>query len=253
MPNISGPRHRTLDWDSEILGISCGQVFPPSVEADGDALARDILAAIPPGESLTLCKLPASCPRTATALLRRGGRFVDSEMVFHFHDSEKLPQNTIEVNAVSSVAPGPFLPLAAEITHSRFFLDPGIGRDKAITLWRESIRNLCAGRADQLIVARLDESPAGLAAVFNEQDGRNIFLVGVLPNMRRKGAGRAMLHYLAVQNLGPLRVQVLASNTAALKFYGDSGFRLESVRHILHLHAGEMTEAPEPLHYAKRI
>ncbi len=253
MPDSFTVFHTPLDWDSKILGLKCGTVLLPPTGTDDEKLARSIMEAIPPGEALTLCKLSSSYPRTATELIRLGGRIVDSELIFRFHAAPHQPPGNIEVHSLTVTSPEPFLPLATQLIHSRLAMDPLILQEKAQRLWRESIRNLCSGRADLLVEARINGQPAGLAAIVDEKDGRNIFFLGVLAEHRRQGVGTAILHHLGNQTIDrPLRVEALASNTPALAAYVRGGFNLESMRYILHIHAEELSNASRTGQYMER-
>lgn len=228
--------HRSLPWDSRMLGFACGTVDVSEDAEDGPALARRILGAVPDDQVLTLVKLPVRYPCTLNALVRNGADVIDVECVFVHALPCPAPPPPEIARMVERHEGDDFLALAEEMHHSRFMRDTRICRELAVGLWRESIANHCRGRASALAVGYAAGRPGGLVAARDNQAGRSLFLVGVLPEFRRQGLGMGMLRVMAAApGPRPLKVEALAGNRAAVELYGRAGFRLQGMRHVLHL------------------
>jgi len=224
-----------LPWDSRLLGFSCGVVNIDPDAPDGPELARQAHDAIPKNTAMTLLKLPASHPLTLASLMREGARMVGTECAF-VHPGASARQQPPRVVLTQTWEHDGILDLAREMRHSRLFLDSRIPEKAAMALWRKSIRNHCRGRSSILAVAKVQDAAAGLVAAIDDTAGRSLFLVGVLPAFRRRGLALEMLQALVcAPGPRPLRVEAMACNAAALELYGRAGFRLQDVRHVVHI------------------
>lgn len=127
---------------------------------------------------------------------------------------------------------------------SRFHLDPEIPDALAHRVKREWIRSYVEGRRGvELLVALLDDRPAGFLAVLaHERDGRCvrvIDLVGVAEEAQGRGIGAALVTRFIERHAVPadeLRVGTQIANTPSLALYARLGFVLCRSDYVLHLH-----------------
>lgn len=127
---------------------------------------------------------------------------------------------------------------------SRFHLDPEIPDALAHRVKREWIRSYVEGRRGvELLVALLDNRPAGFLAVLeHERDGRCvrvIDLVGVAEEAQGQGIGVALVTRFVERHAGPadeLRVGTQIANTPSLALYARLGFAVCRSDYVLHLH-----------------
>lgn len=230
---------KPLIWDSAQLGLGCG-LIDCSAYAGSDAylaaLVEELIAANSAVEFITL-KVPAAFSLTTTCLVRAAAVLVDTELIYHYACPGRAAGKAA-VELVRTCEPEDFAALAEAMTTSRLFLDDRIPAERALALWRESIRNHCQGRAELLALARVAGRPAGLVTLngLNEK-AIDLHIVGVLKDYRNLGVGRDLL--AAVTNAygqsHAIEVATSCRNLAAQRLYTTAGFAVASVRHSLHL------------------
>lgn len=125
---------------------------------------------------------------------------------------------------------------------SRFAFDPLFGPEQARRLYREWIDVSVAGRADEIVVARVDDRCVGCVTCrlehgSNHRRGR-IELVGVARGAAGQGIGTAMLRrafqWFSRQATARVDVVTQGRNVAALRFYQRLGFRIREVELLYH-------------------
>lgn len=227
---------RPLQWDSQMLGISCGTIDVSPNDRDFESLAERILAEVPPDIELTVVKIPASHHRALEGLMLVGARLIDTELVLVHDGIRRKATDGVETRIMDSYTGEEFTELATTLKHSRFFQDPAIPHAKAAALWKESIRNHCRRRASAIAVGYIDDSPAGMIIALDGDSDRRLFLVGVLQRYHRRGVGTAMLHAIAAHSENTtLRVEALATNSPAVMLYGKTGFHFEALHYVVHI------------------
>jgi len=234
-----------LDWDSEQLGVHCGLIDGMGIEdyPVSNDIVNGIIKLINQNESVQFItiKLPSSCVGTVNALLQKGALLIDSELTFSFPKGEST--NSIAIPDGSrfefckEIDCRPFLALAKEMRFSRFFLDSHISSDKAIYLWRTSIKNHCEGFADQLLISYMDDEPCGIVTLkFRDSEQLFLHIVGVLKKYQRKKVGLLMLdriieHYAEAYSI---YIETQSNNIRAQAVYQKSGFKYNSLKYVMH-------------------
>ncbi|MBM3461241.1 MAG: GNAT family N-acetyltransferase [Armatimonadetes bacterium] len=125
---------------------------------------------------------------------------------------------------------------------SRFHLDPLIKVEVANQLKRSWVRSCLDGkRGEHVLVALVNDRPAGFLAVLRDGPRAVIDLIGVAPEGQRAGVGAALMAAFVdkYSEVEVLRVGTQVANVPSTRFYEKSGFRLCGSQYVLHLHARE--------------
>lgn len=96
----------------------------------------------------------------------------------------------------------------------------------AVLLSDISLRRLVADSSAETPLALLDNVPAATAVARLEQDCLHVLRLYVLPAFQGRGLGAALLNWLTARQRAGLtvRLEVVAANHAALRFYAREGF-----------------------------
>ena len=96
----------------------------------------------------------------------------------------------------------------------------------AVLLSDISLRQLIADSSAETPLALLEDVPAATAVARLEPDCLHVLRLYVLPAFQGKGLGAALLNWLTARQRAGLtvRLEVVASNHAALRFYAREGF-----------------------------
>jgi GNAT superfamily N-acetyltransferase len=96
----------------------------------------------------------------------------------------------------------------------------------AVLLSDISLRQLIADSSSETPLALLNDVPAATAVARLEQDCLHVLRLYVLPAFQGRGLGAALLDWLTARQRAGLtvRLEVVASNDAALRFYAREGF-----------------------------
>jgi ribosomal protein S18 acetylase RimI-like enzyme len=130
----------------------------------------------------------------------------------------------------------------AEMTTSRFHLDPQIGDAAAASVKRDWVGNFFEGkRGEGLYVVDAASAVAGFLLVIERGTEGIIDLVAVGPAARGSGALRALLTAWCVARpkLERIVVGTQISNTRSLRAYEKLGFRVCGASYVLHRHADQ--------------
>jgi ribosomal protein S18 acetylase RimI-like enzyme len=239
---------RPLDWDSEMLGLSCG--FLQFSEEGTDLTASNnwrpaVVAALSEarrrGFRFLTAKIASEADALVNACFAERGLLTDTELTF-FKPAKKQPVTAalatgIRIEKVTSFWDDAFYPLSTTLQHSRFFRDNNIHQDVAERLWQASIKNSCSGRASYSIIAFVDGSPAGVVNVFEKETVSDVFLIAVLHQYQRQGLGRAMLEYYdncLSPDITGQTVETQATNYSAQALYTRMGYQAVAAKHSLH-------------------
>jgi ribosomal protein S18 acetylase RimI-like enzyme len=131
---------------------------------------------------------------------------------------------------------------AAQMTTSRFHLDPRIGAQASARVKRDWVGNFFDGtRGDGLYVVDADGAVAGFLLVLVRGSLGVIDLIAVEPGVRGTGAAGALVAAWreATPQLERIVVGTQISNTRSLRAYGKLGFRVCGATYVLHRHAGD--------------
>lgn len=229
------------DWDSKQLGLSCGFI---DCSTDFDKIDQSMILdqienLIKKNEDITFTtiKLHYTFIDILKRLKKGHINYIDTEFIYRCNTlPEKI--NSANVHFFDTYDPDFFSPLALEMKWSRFFLDNRIPKEKAQSLWRESIKNYCRGRSHKLAIAFWEDNPAGIVTINFENDKTiKLFIVGVLPEFQKKGIGTDLMQAIINKYKEKYEIFVEASsrNIGAQKLYEKTGFELYHMRYILHL------------------
>ena len=250
-------RLQRLPMESECFGKSMGRVDAIIWRPD-DAVAlgqRVVTVACDSGVDHLSVRVPAAAAALIRALARVGFQYIES-MVTLRRDLIRERRGAPPMLAGSKVEIGPILPgeidALAEHTKSlygdsRFFTDPGLETHAAQEFYARWFRNDCFGRAEAVLVARLDAAPVGyVACLLDRACGYAVIdLVGVLPAARGSGVGEALMH-AAIDRLADAApvcfVGTQAGNAAAQHVYQKTGFVLADVDVTMHWSAMDVKE-----------
>jgi len=241
-----------LEWDSEKLGVSCGRIIYNDISAESDSVklldAFKRLISEKRGIDFITIKLPPSFRLVMNGLVKSCAELIDTEIVFKLNKTDNSSVDC-EVKIVKECDPSRFVPLADEMVYSRYFLDQEIPKIKARELWADSIKNYCLGRAGNLAIAYIKESPVGIVSIdFLDSNRINLHIVGVLKAFQGRGVGSSMITTIADRYGEEYDIFVEASsmNIQAINFYQRSGFIIDSMHYILHVwtgkHAGKVAD-----------
>jgi GNAT superfamily N-acetyltransferase len=123
---------------------------------------------------------------------------------------------------------------ASSHTATRFYFDPGFGRDACDELYRTWITRSCRGYADKVLVALKDSGPAGYVTLHLDPShhGR-IGLIAVAATARGTGLGMGLIQgalcWFSQQSVGVVSTATQARNTAALHLFVRAGFTVSNV------------------------
>lgn len=137
--------------------------------------------------------------------------------------------------AVAAVAAGAF-------EHSRFHVDPRIGKAPADAVKAAWAENFFAGqRGDAMAVAVLRGRVVGFLQLLRDAatGDTTIDLIAVAPAARRRGLGRDLIRFAERRWGRPgarFRVGTQLANVASLSLYEELGFRVARAEMIFHLH-----------------
>jgi len=232
-------------WDSMHFGFRCGSLDFGATPAEGESadlvatLDRALAEAAAQRYRFLTAKIPAR-RRDLTHVCQRHGLLVDTEVTFRKRRAplpeRRLPQG-VEAQRFRTFWDESFTGLARTLCHSRFFADPHIDKTVAATLWTESIRNSCTGRASYSVVGFHEGRPAGVVNVFEKGAHSDIFLIAVLPRFQGLGIGRAMMERYQEgldETIEDQTVETQVTNFAAQRLYTACGYNATDARHTFH-------------------
>lgn len=119
---------------------------------------------------------------------------------------------------------------------TRFYFDGHFPRPGCQELYEHWIAASCSGYAEQVLVAASGNAPVGYVSCHLPTDGNaigRIGLIGVSPDMRGSGIGRALVQsaimWFAQQGVESVEVATQGRNTAAQSLYQRCGFITNSL------------------------
>lgn len=117
---------------------------------------------------------------------------------------------------------------------SRFYADPRFERERCNELYATWIEKSCRGYADEVLVALVDDSPAGyISCHLGPQDSGRIGLAGVDPKSAGQGLGSelvdAALSWFGQRGAKRVEVTTQGRNCVAQRLYQKRGFVTRSL------------------------
>lgn len=149
----------------------------------------------------------------------------------------KLDEND-SIELISLIATNSFI-------HSRFHLDPLIPLEIANKSREEWVKNGCLGRADTVLVAKINNIPVGFLLIkWQKNENEKICvldLMAVDTNYRGLGLGKELVqafnNYAVEQHADFALVGTQASNREAIHLYEKNYFRFSDSYYSLHYHS----------------
>lgn len=230
------------EWEASLLGFPCGEISLLELPPDTDqkileSQIKDLLSA--KEEKLIVVKLPNYFNNLFFLFALRNCTFIDTEITFKYTGKSCQPAvGDFTVEFTKQCDPEALKSLAEEMLFSRYYLDEKIPKNKAHTLWLESIFNHCTGLADEVAVAYSWKEPAGLITINKKNVGKiNLHIVGVLKKFQGHGAGTALLQNVIARycNSHDIYVEAMSLNCKAVNFYQNNGFAVRALHYVLHI------------------
>jgi dTDP-4-amino-4,6-dideoxy-D-galactose acyltransferase len=233
-----------LPFDTDCFGIPMGRLVAPSI---GPAQAKwatesAVEVALSEGIEHLTARVPASDAPLIQALGEVGFYYADthvtllSDALASFAPKATIdPVRPSDVDAIASSSEQIF-------RESRFFQDPTLALEGTRKLYDRWVRNDCNGRADQVLVARIEDRPVGyIACLFNPEPPvhASIDLIAVFPEAQGRGIGAQLVRAALAHYEGrttEMYVETQGGNRPALSLYQANGFKVHSVDITLHWH-----------------
>lgn len=231
-----------LPFDSECFGIPMGRISTIQCRPGGatELLSVCLKRAKELGMRHLTARIPASEVWLAQVLSQQGFFLTDTLATLLNDDLDR--QNALSVATaceISRIAVDEVQTIVGHgaklHVHSRYFNDSTLNPANAEILFRRWLANDCEGRADLVLVARLNGIIAGyIACAFSPSDEfcasyASIDLIAVFENAQGRGIGKALV-YSAIGHLHDvtkrLFVGTQGGNRPALKLYQATGFQL---------------------------
>ena len=109
-----------------------------------------------------------------------------------------------------------------------------------VEAWNEAaLTSLMASPGVGTLLATSAEGPVGLLLYRVVTDEAEILTLGVDPNLRRRGAGKALLEALLNVKIPNVFLEVASSNVDAIKLYSDAGFKQVGLRKAYYAATGD--------------
>jgi ribosomal protein S18 acetylase RimI-like enzyme len=240
-------------WLSSVLDRPVIRVdatgLDPDLREDADsamsALGEAILST---PRTLAYAKVPCDRVGVVSLLSRTGFATVDVNVTFEREPGILEPPSVEVTRAAGDDGETAAILAGRSFVHTRFHLDPRVGKAGADAVKREWVRSYArADRGDALLVARLGGRVVGFLAALSAGPAAVIDLVGVAQTAQGRGVGRALVSAFAAHYQGraeKLRVGTQIANHRSVRLYESLGFRLVDSQYVLHAHHPEVTTSP---------
>lgn len=226
-----------LPWDSAFFEQRIFRVESALHGESGEELLRECLA-----ESVECLYLLVDSGDAATIGFAQdhGFRFVDLRLTFAWEAGEQCAATEALSIRPAEETDIPELARIAASVHgeTRFFVDHRFAA-KAPELYRVWITKSVRGWADVVLVAELSSRPVGYVTGHRDPDGSgHIGLVGVDPDARGRGLGRALIEesqrWFAAEGMRRVHVSTQGSSITAQRLYQRCGFVTSNVKLWFH-------------------
>lgn len=224
----------TQDWDTKMLGLSCGRVL----EIQGEAKVPDY-SALPTrlkelGYEYVIARRPQSEWTRLHALQAAGFYLVDGILSFASTLKGQVPEpeglfrlaKPEDADVIGELAGRSFV-------HSRFHNDPLLSAEVARRVHVEWARNSCMGQAaDAVLIGEVNGEIAGFSTCRIQGSKGTIVLVAVDPRFKGQGWGKKLTakacNWFVRQKIAQIEIQTQTSNLTAVSLYSRAGFDLQS-------------------------
>jgi ribosomal protein S18 acetylase RimI-like enzyme len=232
-------------FESEQLGREVGRVEriegwnSDDRDTFGALAAGAVRAMAAAGIEIASCRLPETSRREIHALESAGFRVVECLLTLGQALPESLPA-PVRVGPMRAGEEEACAALAGRVfQYDRFHWDPRIDDSAADRLKRAWILNSARGRADTMLVARDGGEVVGFNACIRSGDTAAIDLIGVAPEARGGGLGKALVEASLAHYAGAAREMIVGTqskNIASLAMYQRTGFRIRDSHLTFHAH-----------------
>lgn len=230
-------------WDSSFFGFNVG-----GMSLDDVADPATIRVALKSPDSrryqLIIVNHPSGYADLRQGVADAGGRLVDIKCDYRADVSIGFdwPDCVDVITSAATAAEFQALNALALISgeHSRFKVDPRIGKDnwsRLYGLWMEN--SLSGGIADIVLGYRDAGRTTGFVTIKAQDDQARIGLIAVDPSCQGRGVGQHLVQaahcWAAQQKLTSIFVATQQDNIGACRFYERMGFSLATQTDIHHL------------------
>lgn len=237
-----------LEWDSTFFGCKIGSIVASSLDQNQMQGIVDWAAASQIDCLYFLADPTAHLMRLAE---KHGFQLMDLRVTLVRKLDKDIPESNQPSAAVVRPARTADIPALRDIaasshTDSRFYQDPNFPRGLCNELYSTWIERSCNGFADMVLVAELNQQPAGyIACHFPAGGAGRIGLVGVASNFRNAGVGQSLvahaLRLFSARAVESVTVVTQGSNIAAQRLYQRNGFLTQSLQLWYHRWFGNRT------------
>ena len=231
-----------LAWDSDVFGFPVARVRDSVRSAESLAHAVDALR--DHSVRLAYYSFPWDDSGLRDVAGQQGGRLVDRKVTYAAACTEIVAAPASAgvdvVRYESGEADETLIRLARQSgEYSRFNTDPRVESRVFEHIYDAWIRNsVSRTMADDVFVARVDGSIAGLVTVGERRRRGDIGLLAVAAAARRRGVGRALVararDWTLDRGLTAAQVVTQGENTPACELYEACGYRAEQVLAVFH-------------------
>jgi ribosomal protein S18 acetylase RimI-like enzyme len=225
-----------LAWDSSFFNLRIGRIRDSRLTPEG---IGPVLSWAQREDIDCLYFLSPSDDAESVSLAESHGfRLVDIRVTFSQQLSPSDVQS-VSATSVRDMRPGdlPTLKAIAAVSHrqSRFYYDPGFHRSSCDRLYETWIERSCEGKADRVLVADYEGTPAGyLTCHLDSESNAVIGLLAVAPRVRGKGLGQQLvntsLRYFRENGMNRVDVVTQGRNCPSQRLYQSCGFRTQAVQ-----------------------
>jgi len=230
-----------LEWDKEKLGIDCGLIDLRKFKKDyNDISIHNLINAHKEIEYFTI-KLPQNNIDILNSLLKlKNFCLIDTEITFKYNrcDFDKLiyPKG-LKLEYHNKYESSAFISLAKDMIHSRFFTEKNISYSKALNLWQSSIHDHCNGYSDKMLIAFMNDEPAGITTLkFDVEQELYLHIVGVIKKYRGQGIAKYLINRIINDfcDVYNIMIETQSNNIPAQKVYQKSGLEFSELNYIVH-------------------
>ena len=242
---MNQPQVQLLEWDSNFLGFSVGQLAARQLSAAGlTALVEQSQSA---GIHLIYMAVDPTDAALAAVADQAGARLVDRKVTFARATNLPLPAGPAPKSGEAAIfSTATFTSALEELAwqsgeFSRFRRDGRFASGVFEDLYTQWLRASLTGELARVVLAYPSPEGAevGLLTLGQQQDFANIGLLAVAGTNRGQGIGQQLVEAARQQaqrwGCPTLQVVTQRDNEPACRFYAKCGFELVREEHIYHL------------------
>lgn len=227
-----------LEWDSSFFGFKVART--ELTDCKPELLNLQLLKLKEAGCKLVYAFVQPEDKQSNTSCSTSHGFLVDERVTYKLEQLINVPFSE-HISLYSDRFPSEQLYDLAVLSgqYSRFKIDPGIGQDKYVSLYRLWIENSVNGKiADEVLAYTNKEKMLGFVSLTVKGSQANIGLISVDPEYQGLNIGRelvsAAINEALKYNQSTIEVVTQKANNGACRFYEKCGFTVTTVTNIYH-------------------